>query len=76
MDERVSRKETLGGGGEMIFNSVSPPCLPNPQMNVSPCGVAFLPAQMRRGVLPIMLEEILNTRLMVSEDEAIEGRNG
>ncbi|KAG0718461.1 DNA polymerase zeta catalytic subunit [Chionoecetes opilio] len=35
------------------------------EMNVSPCGVAFLPSRVRRGVLPVMLEEILNTRLMV-----------
>lgn len=35
------------------------------EMNVSPCGVAFLPSRVRRGVLPAMLEEILNTRLMV-----------
>ncbi|KAG7168018.1 DNA polymerase zeta catalytic subunit-like 2, partial [Homarus americanus] len=35
------------------------------EMNVSPCGVAFVPRRVRHGVLPRMLEEILNTRLMV-----------
>lgn len=35
------------------------------QINVSPCGVAFVPSSVRRGILPQMLEEILNTRIMV-----------
>lgn len=35
------------------------------EINVSPCGVAFVPHKVRRGVLPQMLEEILNTRIMV-----------
>lgn len=39
------------------------------QVNISPCGIAFVPASVRRGVLPMMLEEILNTRIMVSTDE-------
>lgn len=35
------------------------------KVNISPCGIAFVPASVRRGVLPMMLEEILNTRIMV-----------
>ncbi|KAK7079689.1 error-prone translesion synthesis, partial [Halocaridina rubra] len=35
------------------------------QISVSPCGVAFVPASVRRGIIPEMLEEILNTRIMI-----------
>lgn len=35
--------------------------------NYSPCGVAFVKQQVRRGILPRMLTEILNTRLMVKK---------
>lgn len=34
-------------------------------INMSPCGVAFVKGAIRRGVLPRMLQEILDTRLMV-----------
>ena len=34
-------------------------------INISPCGVAFVNAEIRKGVLPQMLQEILDTRLMV-----------
>ncbi|RZF41267.1 hypothetical protein LSTR_LSTR010495 [Laodelphax striatellus] len=34
-------------------------------LNFSPCGVAFVNSSVRRGVLPRMLQEILETRLMV-----------
>lgn len=37
-------------------------------LNFSPCGVAFVKQSVVRGVLPRMLEEILNTRLMVSHN--------
>jgi DNA polymerase zeta len=33
--------------------------------SISPCGVAFVKAKKREGVLPRMLREILETRLMV-----------
>ncbi|CAG2066279.1 unnamed protein product, partial [Timema podura] len=33
-------------------------------LNISPCGVAFVGAGVRQGVLPRMLQEILETRLM------------
>lgn len=36
-------------------------------MNFSPCGVAFVKKEVRQGILPRMLTEILNTRLMVKE---------
>jgi hypothetical protein len=34
-------------------------------INISPCGVAFVKDGIRKGVLPRMLQEILETRLMV-----------
>ncbi|XP_066587967.1 DNA polymerase zeta catalytic subunit isoform X2 [Prorops nasuta] len=37
------------------------------KVNVSPCGVAFVDETVRKGILPRMLAEILNTRLMVKE---------
>lgn len=37
------------------------------KVNFSPCGVAFVKKEVRRGVLPQMLTEILNTRLMVKK---------
>ncbi|KRY60552.1 DNA polymerase zeta catalytic subunit, partial [Trichinella britovi] len=36
-----------------------------PHLNVSPAGVAFVNSDLRRGILPQMLEEILSTRVMV-----------
>ncbi|XP_012939593.1 uncharacterized protein LOC101853172 isoform X2 [Aplysia californica] len=37
------------------------------RINVSPNGVAFVKPSVRRGVLPKMVEEILNTRIMVKK---------
>ncbi|KAL6255967.1 hypothetical protein P5V15_013204 [Pogonomyrmex californicus] len=37
------------------------------KMNFSPCGVAFVKKEVRQGILPRMLTEILNTRLMLKE---------
>ncbi|KAF7281979.1 hypothetical protein GWI33_003771 [Rhynchophorus ferrugineus] len=34
-------------------------------LNFAPCGVAFVKKEVREGILPRMLKEILNTRLMV-----------
>nr|CAD7400920.1 unnamed protein product [Timema cristinae] len=36
-------------------------------LNISPCGVAFVDAGVRQGILPRMLQEILETRLMVKK---------
>ncbi|XP_054272954.1 DNA polymerase zeta catalytic subunit [Macrosteles quadrilineatus] len=36
-------------------------------LNFSPCGVAFINQSVVRGVMPRMLQEILNTRLMVKQ---------
>ena len=36
-------------------------------MTVSPNGVVFVKDHVRRGVMPRMLEEILNTRVMVKK---------
>ena len=35
------------------------------KLNFSPGGIAFLKAEERKGIIPIMLEEIIKTRLMV-----------
>ncbi|XP_076686257.1 DNA polymerase zeta catalytic subunit isoform X1 [Andrena cerasifolii] len=37
------------------------------KINFSPCGVAFVKPEVRQGILPRMLTEILETRLMVKE---------
>lgn len=37
------------------------------KITFSPCGVAFVGRDVRKGILPKMLEEILNTRLMVKK---------
>jgi DNA polymerase zeta len=36
-------------------------------INISPGGVVFLKNTLQRGILPQMLEEILNTRIMVKQ---------
>lgn len=36
-------------------------------LNFSPCGIAFVKPEVRMGVLPKMLQEILDTRLMVKD---------
>lgn len=36
-------------------------------INISPCGVVFVKPSVREGVLPRMLREILDTRLMVKQ---------
>lgn len=41
--------------------------LDDDQLNFSPSGVAFVKQTIRKGILPQMLEEILNTRLMVKK---------
>lgn len=37
------------------------------KLNFAPCGVGFVKASVRKGVLPRMLDEILQTRLMVKK---------
>jgi DNA polymerase zeta len=34
-------------------------------VNISPAGVVFVKPEVRRGIIPQMLSEILNTRIMV-----------
>lgn len=36
-------------------------------IHISPTGIAFVKSSIRRGILPSMLEEILNTRVMVKQ---------
>lgn len=37
------------------------------KVNFAPCGVAFVKQEVRQGILPRMLTEILNTRFMVKK---------
>ncbi|XP_012150991.1 DNA polymerase zeta catalytic subunit isoform X2 [Megachile rotundata] len=43
------------------------------KINFSPCGVAFVKPEVRLGILPRMLTEILNTRLMVKASMKLHG---
>lgn len=49
--------------------------LDNDLVNVSPCGVAYVKESVREGVLPRMLREILDTRLMVKQSMKIHKNN-
>ncbi|XP_066555014.1 DNA polymerase zeta catalytic subunit [Amia ocellicauda] len=65
--------ENLGVHDEFKFGCTSlrvPPdllYLLRNDVSVSPNGVAFVKSSVRKGVLPSMLEEILNTRIMVKQ---------
>ncbi|XP_028858187.1 DNA polymerase zeta catalytic subunit isoform X2 [Denticeps clupeoides] len=65
--------ESLGTHDEFRFGCTSlrvPPDLLHQLRNditVSPNGIAFVKSSVRRGVLPRMLEEILDTRIMVKQ---------
>lgn len=65
--------ESLGTCDEFRFGCTSlrvPPDLLYQLRNditISPNGIAFVKASVRKGVLPSMLEEILNTRIMVKQ---------
>ncbi|XP_033310590.1 DNA polymerase zeta catalytic subunit isoform X5 [Bombus bifarius] len=43
------------------------------KINFAPCGVAFVKPEIRMGILPRMLTEILNTRLMVKKSMKLHG---
>lgn len=65
--------DSLGTPDEFKFGCTSlkvPPDLLHQlrhDITVSPNGIAFVKSSVRKGVLPSMLEEILNTRLMVKQ---------
>ncbi|XP_066995085.2 uncharacterized protein PolZ1 [Anabrus simplex] len=69
----LGRVEHLGQSAPFEFGCtrlrVPPSKLKNllEKINISPCGVAFVQKSVRQGVLPRMLEEILDTRLMVKK---------
>ena len=44
-------------------------------MTISPNGVVFVKDHVRRGIMPRMLEEILNTRVMVKESMKLHKDN-
>ncbi|CAG0884565.1 unnamed protein product [Cyprideis torosa] len=45
------------------------------QLTISPCGVAFVTPAVRKGILPIMLQEILTTRIMVKQSLKLHSGN-
>ncbi|XP_076234619.1 DNA polymerase zeta catalytic subunit [Calliopsis andreniformis] len=45
------------------------------KINFAPCGVAYVKPEVRLGILPRMLTEILNTRLMVKESMKLHGND-
>lgn len=47
----------------------------NDDINVSPCGAVFVKSNVREGVLPRMLREILDTRLMVKQSMKLHRDN-
>ncbi|XP_022788883.1 DNA polymerase zeta catalytic subunit-like isoform X1 [Stylophora pistillata] len=67
----LGRVSCLSEYGEFKFGATSlrvPPSLLKKlegDIHVSPSGVAFVKSNIRRGILPSMLEEILETRIMV-----------
>ena len=69
----LGRVNYLGTYGSFPFGAatlnVTPNCLKKykDHMFVSPCGVAFVNQSVRKGVLPMMLNEILETRIMVKQ---------
>ncbi|EEC17726.1 DNA polymerase zeta catalytic subunit, putative, partial [Ixodes scapularis] len=69
----LGRLDHFGSGEPFVFgcSSLSVPVtllnILREYISVSPAGVAFVQSSVRRGVLPQMLEEILNTRLMVKQ---------
>lgn len=44
-------------------------------ISISPCGVVFVKASVREGILPRMLSEILNTRQMVKQSMKLDKSN-
>ena len=44
-------------------------------LNFSPGGIAFLNESVRKGILPKMLQEILDTRVMVKNSMKLHGRS-
>ncbi|XP_065837762.1 DNA polymerase zeta catalytic subunit-like isoform X2 [Oscarella lobularis] len=69
----LGRVSSLSEAGDFKFGATSlnvPPQLLKklePNISVSPNGVAFVKPCVRKGVLPKMLEEILKTRIMVKQ---------
>lgn len=45
------------------------------KVNFAPCGVAFVKPEIRMGILPRMLSEILNTRLMIKKSMKLYGND-
>uniref|UniRef100_A0A336LYV6 DNA polymerase n=1 Tax=Culicoides sonorensis TaxID=179676 RepID=A0A336LYV6_CULSO len=79
----LGRVEHLGTKDEFEFGAtklkISPDILDQlveqNQITISPCGVAFVTPDVRKGVLPQMLKEILDTRLMVKQSMKIHKTN-
>ncbi|XP_072300034.1 DNA polymerase zeta catalytic subunit isoform X2 [Eucyclogobius newberryi] len=69
----LGHMDSLGTPDEFKFGCTSlrvPPDLLHQlrhEITVSPNGIAFVKSSVRKGILPSMLEEILNTRIMVKQ---------
>ncbi|KAJ0061296.1 hypothetical protein NL108_014829, partial [Boleophthalmus pectinirostris] len=69
----LGHMDSLGTPDEFKFGCTSlrvPPYLLHQlrhEITVSPNGIAFVKSSVRKGILPSMLEEILNTRIMVKQ---------
>ncbi|TMW45044.1 hypothetical protein DOY81_009875, partial [Sarcophaga bullata] len=79
----LGRVEHLGQSTPFEFGAsqlrVSPALLRNLMdrdlINISPCGVVFVKAAVREGILPRMLKEILDTRQMVKQSMKLHKSN-
>lgn len=79
----LGRIEHLGSKDSFEFGATSIKIAPDlldellkqNQITVSPCGVAFVTKEVRKGVLPQMLNEILDTRLMVKQSMKMHKTN-
>merc|ERR1719319_1997888 len=77
----LGRVQHMGSSGPYEFGCtqlrISPERLEAlaPYVTISPGGVVFLKSSARRGILPQMLEDILNTRIMVKKSMKIHGKD-
>ncbi|XP_076642989.1 DNA polymerase zeta catalytic subunit [Halictus rubicundus] len=71
--EHVGQAEPFEFGASMLKVKKSTIQRLQGNINFTPCGVAFVKPDVRLGVLPRMLMEILNTRLMVKQSMKLHG---
>lgn len=79
----LGRVEHLGSSGTFEFGAsqlrvprqLLQQLLERDLVTISPCGVVFVKRQVREGILPRMLSEILDTRLMVKQSMKLHKDN-